>query len=155
MQQEVDKGTLSDRRIFEFAAKQSNRESIAQSEIEIRDKQVQRLTEALLGRDGDLASAEYTVHHVEGQVEELCRVRRREDVNLDYLKSIIVQYLSKPPGSSERAALLPVLATLLQVRITSCGQGISFPSLFSLRRYVVRRSLTKMITRRLRRERTK
>merc|ERR1711862_789671 len=34
--------------------------------------------------------------------------------NLDYLKSIIVQYLSKPPGSSERASLLPVIATLLQ-----------------------------------------
>ena len=35
-------------------------------------------------------------------------------MNLDYLKSIIVQYLSKPPGSTERGALLPVLATLLQ-----------------------------------------
>jgi len=34
--------------------------------------------------------------------------------NIDYLKSIVVQYLSKPPGSSERSALLPVLATLLQ-----------------------------------------
>jgi hypothetical protein len=33
---------------------------------------------------------------------------------MDYLKSIVVQYLSKPPGTSERAALLPVLATLLQ-----------------------------------------
>eukprot|EP00804_Cyclotella_cryptica_P005886 CCRYP_000165-RB/>CCRYP_000165-RB protein AED:0.48 eAED:0.48 QI:0/-1/0/1/-1/0/1/0/102 len=33
---------------------------------------------------------------------------------MDYLKSIVVQYLAKPPGSSERAALLPVLATLLQ-----------------------------------------
>jgi hypothetical protein len=54
------------------------------------------------------------VQAVESQVEELCRVRRREDVNLDYLKSIVVQYLSLPPGSSERARLLPVLATLLQ-----------------------------------------
>merc|ERR1711920_763103 len=33
---------------------------------------------------------------------------------MDYLKSIVVQFLSKPPGTSERAALLPVLATLLQ-----------------------------------------
>jgi DNA repair exonuclease SbcCD ATPase subunit len=124
LQNEVDKGTLSDRRIFEFAAKQSNRESVAHTEIEIRDKQVQRLTEALLDRDGDLASAEYTVHHVEGQVEELCRVRRREDVNLDYLKGIVVQFLSKPPGSSERTALLPVLATLLQVRTTTVFRGL-------------------------------
>ena len=114
LQNEVDKGSLSDRRIFELAAQQSNRESVAAAEIELRDKLVQRLAEKLESRDSELASAEYTVQKVEGQVEELCRVQRREDVNLDYLKSIVVQYLSKPPGSSERAALLPVLATLLQ-----------------------------------------
>jgi chromosome segregation ATPase len=124
LQQEVDKGTLSDRRIFELAAKQSNRESVAHAEIEIRDKLVERLTEALLDRDSELASAEHIVQRVEGQVEELCRVRRREDVNLDYLKSIVVQFLSKPPGSSERAALLPVLATLLQVRDKYCDSCI-------------------------------
>uniref|UniRef100_A0A7S1CYD3 GRIP domain-containing protein n=1 Tax=Cyclophora tenuis TaxID=216820 RepID=A0A7S1CYD3_CYCTE len=114
LQQEVDKGSLSDRRIFELAAQQSNRESVASAEIELRDKLVAKLSHKLEARDGDLASAEYNARKVEGQVEELCRVRRREDVNLDYLKSIVVQYLSKPPGSSEREALLPVLATLLQ-----------------------------------------
>jgi hypothetical protein len=114
LQSEVDKGSLSDRRIFELAAKQSNRESHQLSEIEMRDSIIERMTEALLDRDGDLATAENQVQAVEGQVEELCRVRRREDVNLDYLKSIVVQYLSLPPGSSERARLLPVLATLLQ-----------------------------------------
>ena len=112
--QEVDKGSLSDRRIFELAAQQSNRESVASAEIEIRDKVVERLTEKLVANDGDLASAEYQVTQIDNQVAELYRVRRREDVNLDYLKSIVVQYLSKPPGSTERGALLPVLATLLQ-----------------------------------------
>ena len=114
LQQEVDKGSLSDRRIFELAAQQSNRESVAVSEIEVRDQMVDKLTEKLEVQDVDLAEAEYNVKHYENQVEELCRIRRREDVNLDYLKSIVVQYLSKPPGSSEREALLPVLATLLQ-----------------------------------------
>ena len=33
---------------------------------------------------------------------------------MDYLKCIVIKYLVKPPGSSERTALLPVLATLLQ-----------------------------------------
>ena len=112
--QEVDKGSISDRRIFELAAQQSNRESMVSAEIDIRDKVVQRLTEKLVAKDGDLASAEYKVTQIDNQVAELCRVRRREDVNLDYLKSIVVQYLSKPPGSTERGALLPVLATLLQ-----------------------------------------
>jgi len=114
LQQELDKGTLSDRRIFELAAKQSNRESIATDEIKIRDTMLYKLTEKLINHDSDLASAEYTAQQTEAQIEELCRMQRREDINIDYLKSIVVQYLSKPPGSSERSALLPVLATLLQ-----------------------------------------
>ncbi len=114
LQNEVDKGSYSDRRIFELAAKQSSRESYQVSEIEVRDSIIDRLKEALLERDGDLASAEKHAHEVERQIEELFRIRRREDVNIDYLKSIVVQYLSLPPGSTERAGLLPVLATLLQ-----------------------------------------
>jgi chromosome segregation ATPase len=114
LQHEVDKGSYSDRRIFELAAKQSDRESYQVSEIEVRDNIIDRLKEALLDRDGDLASAEKHAHEVESQIEELFRIRRREDVNIDYLKSIVVQYLSLPSGSTERARLLPVLATLLQ-----------------------------------------
>jgi hypothetical protein len=75
---------------------------------------VQKLTERLQGHDDELASAELARKQAEKQVEELCRIHRREDVNLDYLKGIVVQFLSKPPGSSERESLLPVLATLLQ-----------------------------------------
>ena len=93
---------------------QSNRESMQVSEIEARDKIIARLKEALVERDSDLANAEKQVHEVESQMEELFRIRRREDINVDYLKSIVVQYLSLPPGSTERAGLLPVLATLLQ-----------------------------------------
>jgi len=114
LQQELDKGSLSDRRIFELAAQQSNRESVAALEIDIRNTLVEKLTHTLASRDGDLASVEYQSQKIESKVEDLCRIRRREDINVDYLKSIIVQYLSKPPGSSERNALLPVIATLLQ-----------------------------------------
>ena len=114
LQQELDKGSFSDRRIFELAAQQSSRESIASSEIEVRNQMVERLTHTLEVNDDNLALAELNAKLQAGQVEELCRIHRREDVNLDYLKATIVQYLSKPPGSSERAALLPVIATLLQ-----------------------------------------
>jgi hypothetical protein len=75
---------------------------------------VERLTDKLEQNDSELALTEYTKKQIEIQVEELCRIHRREDINLDYLKSTIVQFLSKPPGSSERGALLPVMATLLQ-----------------------------------------
>uniref|UniRef100_A0A7R9WNY7 GRIP domain-containing protein n=1 Tax=Craspedostauros australis TaxID=1486917 RepID=A0A7R9WNY7_9STRA len=114
LKNEVDKGSLSDRKIFELAALQSNRESAQVTEIDARDKAIQRMQQKLVEQDGELATEETKRLQAEGQVEELCRVRRREDVNLDYLKSIVVQFLSKPPGSSERSSLLPVLATLLQ-----------------------------------------
>jgi chromosome segregation ATPase len=114
LSQELDKGSFSDRKIFELAEKQSNRESVATAQIQTRNAIIQNLNAKLEKHDNALASAEYTSKQIEGQVEELCRIHRREDVNLDYLKSTVVQYLSKPPGSSERNALLPVLATLLQ-----------------------------------------
>eukprot|EP00536_Pseudo-nitzschia_multiseries_P011212 jgi/Psemu1/308002/fgenesh1_kg.371_\ len=114
LQQEVDKGSLSDRKIFELAAMQSNRDTAKVMDIEVRDKALFRLNQALTERDGALASAEKKIEEVEDQVAELGRIQRREDVNMDYLKSIVVQFLSKAPGTSERAALLPVLATLLQ-----------------------------------------
>jgi len=131
LQQELDKGSLSDRRIFELAAQQSNRESVAASEIDIRNTLVEQLTEKLASRDGDLASVEYQTKKVESEVEDLCRIRRREDINVDYLKSIIVQYLSKPPGSSERGTLLPVIATLLQVRILFVCVTVNLRYIFS------------------------
>jgi chromosome segregation ATPase len=114
LQNEVDKGSLSDRRIFELAEQQSNRETAAVAEIEIRERQIAHLTQQLEKHDANLATAEIDKEKAEDQVESLARVHRREGVNMDYLKSIVVQYLAKPPGSSERTALLPVLATLLQ-----------------------------------------
>ncbi|KAL3910690.1 MAG: hypothetical protein SGARI_001997 [Bacillariaceae sp.] len=114
LQQEVDKGSLSDRKIFELAAVQSNREASQHKAVDARDKAIASLNHTLSERDGDLADAEKKIREAESQVEELNRIRRREDVNIDYLKSIVVQFLSKAPGTSERAALLPVLATLLQ-----------------------------------------
>ena len=114
LQHEVDKGSLSDRKIFELAEKQSNRESMLASEIEARNNTIEHLRKALVSKDDELAVVEAEREKAEKDVEELCRVKRREDVNVDYLKSIIVQYLSLPPGSTERAGLLPVIATLLQ-----------------------------------------
>jgi len=114
MKHELDSGSSSDRHIFELAAKQSNRESLVATEVEIREELMSKLTQELSSRDIELAVVEKAVLDAEEQVEELCRIKRREDVNLDYLKSVVVKFLSLPTGSSEKASLLPVLATLLQ-----------------------------------------
>jgi hypothetical protein len=68
----------------------------------------------LIGKDGMVADLEMKYEAIQAQMDEYTRTQRRSGVNIDYLKGIIVQFLSKPVGSSERAALLPVFATLLQ-----------------------------------------
>eukprot|EP00977_Amphora_coffeiformis_P015182 scaffold4442_cov125-Amphora_coffeaeformis.AAC.13 len=84
-----------------------------QNEIQLRDKLIERLRSDLLGRDGDLASMEKHLEETKAKLEEM-DPNRQPGVNIDYLKDVVVKYLSRPPGSSERAQLLPVLATLLK-----------------------------------------
>lgn len=134
LQHEVDKGSLSDRRIFELAEKQSNRETAQATQFKM---QIDHLRADLSERDGEFASVERHVQDVEAQLAEICRSRRREDVNPDYLKDVVVKYLALRSGAGERARLLPVLATLLQYNpddykvaptLTSSPSAVSVPA---------------------------
>jgi hypothetical protein len=69
--------------------------------------------------------------HFAVQITDLRRVSKREGVNMDYLKNIILQYLSFPPASPERNSLLPVLALLLQfspIELKTAEEASSAPS---------------------------
>ena len=114
LQEEIDSGSASDRRLFEIAQKQSSREASVNAEIEIREAAVHRMMKTLVGKDGDYADMEIKYVQVKEQLDEYSRMARRNDLNVDYLKGVLVQYLSLPTGSSERKSLLSVLATLLQ-----------------------------------------
>ena len=48
------------------------------------------------------------------ELNESRSVARRDGVNMEYLKNIVVQFMSFQSGSSEHQSLTPVLATLLQ-----------------------------------------
>ncbi|KAL3805890.1 hypothetical protein HJC23_007851 [Cyclotella cryptica] len=76
------------------------------AEIEIRDRLVACLTKKLEQHGSDLASTKNTLS------------RRKITYNVWHTsidkKGHVVQYLVKPPGSSEQAALLLVLLTMLQ-----------------------------------------
>ena len=87
-------------------------------EIDERDKVLKNLTKILSKRDADIAALTNDLRTAQSQVSKMGHLRRREDVNLDYLKSVVVKYLSYPNESSERSSLLNVLATLLQVMIS-------------------------------------
>lgn len=48
------------------------------------------------------------------RIRELEAGQRRGGVNMEYLKNVVVQFMTFPAGSAEQRALVPVLATLLQ-----------------------------------------
>ena len=48
------------------------------------------------------------------QMGDNTRSQSRAQVNLDYLKSILVRFLSFEPSHPQRKALIPVIATILQ-----------------------------------------
>eukprot|EP00588_Corethron_pennatum_P020828 CAMPEP_0194320544 /NCGR_PEP_ID=MMETSP0171-20130528/16846_1 /TAXON_ID=218684 /ORGANISM="Corethron pennatum, Strain L29A3" /LENGTH=1829 /DNA_ID=CAMNT_0039078109 /DNA_START=206 /DNA_END=5692 /DNA_ORIENTATION=+ len=114
VKRELELGSPEDRQFFEMAAKQSNRDAMVAQEIDERDKVLKNLTDILSKRDADIAALTNDLRTAQSQVSKMGHLRRREDVNLDYLKSVVVKYLSYPNESSERSSLLNVLATLLQ-----------------------------------------
>ena len=83
-----------------------------QREVQLRDKLIERLRNDLLGRDGELATLEKELEEAQERIQK--SLPEKDAVNLNYLKDVVVKYLCHPPGSSERAQLLPVLATVLK-----------------------------------------
>ena len=83
----------------------------------MRDGTNAKLQRELAARDGELAAATQQLAALRAEAHDLRRVSRRESVNMEYLKNILVQFMSFPSGSSEHASLTPVLATLLQVGV--------------------------------------
>jgi hypothetical protein len=79
-----------------------------------RELVLQRLQEVLAGKDHDLALLQQSHQALTEEVAELRRTNRREGVNMDYLKHVVLQYMSFSQRSTERRTLVPVIAMLLQ-----------------------------------------
>jgi hypothetical protein len=61
-----------------------------------------------------LAQAQQLLSDLNHEINELRKIKQREGINMDYLKNVVFQYMTFPINSSERNALIPVLAMLLQ-----------------------------------------
>ncbi|TDH70798.1 hypothetical protein CCR75_001148 [Bremia lactucae] len=110
VEEDVRSGGADNRKILEFAQLQAKRE------VEQRDQGVQM--EAL---SIQLENARHEIHELHEDkrrhAEELTAMlqhQRRDGVNMEYLKNVVVQYMSFRPGTSQQARLVPVLSTLLQ-----------------------------------------
>uniref|UniRef100_K3X6M5 GRIP domain-containing protein n=1 Tax=Globisporangium ultimum (strain ATCC 200006 / CBS 805.95 / DAOM BR144) TaxID=431595 RepID=K3X6M5_GLOUD len=110
LEEDVRSGDADNRKIFEFAQLQAKREAESRAQaMQLQDmtdqlqeayRQIQRLQEEKQNHDQELTA--------------LMQTQRREGVNMEYLKNVVVQYMSFRPGSSQQERLVPVLSTLLQ-----------------------------------------
>jgi hypothetical protein len=82
--------------------------------VDTRELAFQQVQDALAKRDLDLADLQQKYQVLLSEVTELRRFRKRETVNMDYLKNVVLQYLSFPSNASEKAPLVRVIAMLLQ-----------------------------------------
>lgn len=114
LQEEISSGGHTHRRILEIAESQAHRDAAIAKEIDMRDGTNAKLQHELMLRDGELATTAQQASELRAEINDLRSVARREGVNMEYLKNIVVQYLSFQSGSSEHQSLMPVLATLLQ-----------------------------------------
>ncbi|CAM9144739.1 unnamed protein product [Choristocarpus tenellus] len=98
-------GDLSEKRIIELAQTQAAKGSRMVQQLEEREKYIQRLKASLENHER-LAEENKCLRQ---QVSDASRRERREGVNLEYLKNVIVKYMAFSVGSSERATLVPVI----------------------------------------------
>ena len=110
LKEEAAHGQPEERRLLELAQFQARREE----EVRAARIEVRTLTEQLEELRGQIRLDEEAKTGLREEVERLNRGQSREGVQIDYLKNIVVRYLQFEHQEAERAALLPVLATVLK-----------------------------------------
>eukprot|EP01038_Epipyxis_sp_PR26KG_P005758 gene5758-7949_t len=114
LQDEITSGAPSERKIFELAQVQARREATHGIHSDTREVAFQQLQKALATKDFDLARSQQSLLELTTEVMELRRTHQRDGINMDYLKNVIIQYMTFPLQSSEKMSLVPVIAMLLQ-----------------------------------------
>ena len=87
---------------------------------ESQDLAIQQIQLVLESRDFELASLQQKHSLLVSECMDLRRVSKREGVSMDYLKNIIVKYMSYPISSPERSSLIPVICTILAFNEEEC-----------------------------------
>lgn len=118
LEEEVRTGDADSRKIFEFAQMQANREAEARA----LGMQMEELTQKLETSYDAIRQLEQEKVRLEEELTAMMQTQRREGVNMEYLKNVVVQYMSFRPGSSQQARLVPVLTTLLQFSSTDMAE---------------------------------
>ncbi|RLN53955.1 hypothetical protein BBJ28_00018965 [Nothophytophthora sp. Chile5] len=110
VEEDVRSGDADNRKILEFAQLQAKREA----EARMQAMQMQELSQKLEDAYGELQELREGKRRHAEELTAMLQTQRRDGVNMEYLKNVVVQYMSFRPGSSQQARLVPVLTTLLQ-----------------------------------------
>ncbi|KAF1783972.1 GRIP protein [Phytophthora cactorum] len=110
LEEDVRSGGADNRKILEFAQLQAKRE------VEQREQaaQMQALSQQLEEAQREIQELREDKRRHAEELTAMLQNQRRDGVNMEYLKNVVVQYMSFRPGSSQQARLVPVLTTLLQ-----------------------------------------
>ena len=104
-------GGHENRAFVEIANRQAAREGAHAVDLEAAKVATKRLQTAIKSRDAEMADLASKLLAAHAALDE--RAAPGDGPNLEYVKNVVVQYMSLVPGSSEHASLVPVLATVL------------------------------------------
>ncbi|KAF4321360.1 hypothetical protein BBO99_00004760 [Phytophthora kernoviae] len=110
VEEDVRSGDADNRKILEFAQLQAKREAEAREQA----AEMQALSDQLEEAQRELQELRDDKRRHAEELTAMLQNQRRDGVNMEYLKNVVVQYMSFRPGSSQQARLIPVLTTLLQ-----------------------------------------
>ena len=96
LQTEIASGAPNERRTIEIAQAQSKRDTLYGQHKDSREIAFLQIQEVLAAKDLDLAAIQQSHTKLEAEVTDLRRTSRREGINMDYLKNIILQYMKLP-----------------------------------------------------------
>lgn len=110
LDEDVRSGEADNRKIFEFAQLQASREA----EVRAQESQLREASDQIEALRLELEELRTDKQQQAQELTALMQTQRRDGVNMEYLKNVVVQYMSFRPGSSQQSRLVPVLTTLLQ-----------------------------------------
>lgn len=109
LKEEIATGKPTERRIFQLAEQQSLRDdALLELQAQLVQLRTQRETD-----ESELAEVRRERAELERNVQAHTNSRTRAQVNLDYLSSIMVQFLTSQQVDVRRKQLVPVIAKLL------------------------------------------
>ncbi|EGZ24759.1 hypothetical protein PHYSODRAFT_486665 [Phytophthora sojae] len=110
LEEDVRSGGADNRKILEFAQVQAKREAEQREQA----AQMQALSQQLEEAHREVQELRDDKRRHAEELTAMLQNQRRDGVNMEYLKNVVVQYMLFRPGSSQQTRLVPVLSTLLQ-----------------------------------------